>query len=742
MKFFQFLLFLMFLVNLPGFSNGQNLKENELVVIQGERFILHQVRTGETVYSISRDFKTDASVLQKHNPTISEGLSIGEILKIPFNENISLSEIPDLKKGDPTGFSSHTIESNNETAYSISKRYGITVEEIYAYNPTVQRLRKGMTLRIPQWNITPKTEAVTIQQPQPSNISHTQREMTEHTVISGETLYSISRKYQVSENDILQFNPEAKNLKAGSVLYIPKKPVENKVVDWLSESNVQVKYFNHTIVSGETLYGITQKYKVNEEELKAINPELKFAFRAGATIRIPVQATKEVAQTEEISSIDTEKSNAEVKVTDTAINNKSPLNCLPENRAGRNDKTEIALFLPLFLDVNEQLNRNLISDQNYAVNDVQNTDQLAVDTIIEHDKPTRVFKKFHDNSENFLQFYEGVLVAVDSMQKAGMNIVLNVFDTKDNPETVRRIINSQSFAETDLIIGPVYENVQKEVAQVSVQHQIPMISPFTPKSAILDSNPWFYQINPTREYIAEATAELIVTRYSNANFIVVRTSSFPGAQENQLVDLIRRKFPKNEKQGAGKFTEYDFRRGRASGLREILSPEKENVVFIPSSDEGELSVAISNINNLAVDYPITLIGSVNYQQRFPSIEIAHFHNLKMKYINPYWIDYNKPETIGYIEKFINNFGTEPNSYGVQGFDAAWYFLNALYFYGKDFEACLPYLNINLLQGNYSFKKASQSGGYMNQGVSVISYNRNFDVERDGVLGQTQPGGAN
>jgi LysM repeat protein/ABC-type branched-subunit amino acid transport system substrate-binding protein len=733
MKFFQIFLLVLFIFTLPEFSKGQNLKENELVVIQGEKFILHQVRTGETVYSISRDFKTESSVLLKYNPTISEGLSIGEILKIPFNESINLSEIPDLKKGDPTGFASHTVDSNSETAYSISKRYGITVEEIYAYNPTVQRLRRGMVLKIPQWDLSPKPESKSVQQPATGVATQKQTEMMEHTVVSGETLYSISKKYQISESDILQYNPEAKNLKAGSILYLPEKQVENKVVDWISESNVLVKYFNHTIVSGETLYGISQKYDVTEEELKAINPELKFAFRSGSVIRIPVQATKEMPGTlnnDMISETDKRHDYVTSIETDKAI----PENCIPENKIGSSGATVIALFLPLFLEANEELNRDFLIEENDSIV-VHPIDTMTVDTIIEQEKSVRLLKQFHGNSENFLQFYEGVLIAVDSMQKAGMNVVLNVFDTKDNPETVRLIKNSQSFAETDLIIGPVYENVQKEVTQISIQNQIPMISPFTPKSAILDSNPYFYQINPTREYLAEATAELIAAGHSNSNFIVVRTSSYPGAQENQLVELIRGKLSGQNNKGKGKFTEYDFRKGRSHGLREILLADKENVVFIPSSDEGELSVAISNINNLAVDFPITLIGAANYQQRYPSIEIAHFHNLQMKYINPYWIDYTKPETIGYVDKFIGNFGTEPNSYGVQGFDATWYFLNALHFYGKDFEACLPYLNVNLVQGNYYFKRVSQSGGFMNRGVSVISYNKNFDVERQSVIGQ-------
>jgi ABC-type branched-subunit amino acid transport system substrate-binding protein len=321
------------------------------------------------------------------------------------------------------------------------------------------------------------------------------------------------------------------------------------------------------------------------------------------------------------------------------------------------------------------------------------------------------------------------------MQKTGMKIRLNVYDTKDSPESIRKTINNEAFLATDLIIGPVYENVQKEVAQIASINHIPLISPFTPKSTIINNNPQFYQINPTREYLAEATAEMIAADYSNTNFIVVKTSPYEGTPEGQMVELIRKKLANSANSDSGRFTVYDFRTERSQGLPNVLLPDKENVVFIPSSDEGEISVAISNINNLANDFPITLIAASNYQQRYPSIEVAHFHNLKLKYINPYWIDYKDNSTINYIEKFISNFGTEPNSYGIQGFDASWYFLNALYYFGKDFEDCLPYLNVKLLQGNYYFKRISQWGGYMNQGVSVISYNRNFEVERKSVIGK-------
>lgn len=731
MNIYQFLIFCFLFLALSQNTNSQNFKENELVVIQGERFILHQVRTGETVYSICRDFKTESALLQKFNPGISEGLSIGEILKIPFNANVDLSQLPDLKKGDPTDFISHTVESNNETAYSISKKYKITVEEIYAYNPTIQRFRKGLVLKIPQWNFGAKTEITESSDKQQTIVNQNKKVLTEHIVVSGETLFSIGKKYGVSESEIIQLNPEAKNLKAGSKLLLPYKHAENKTVASIAEKNIQGKYLSHTIVSGETLFGLTQKYHVSEEELKMINPELNQSFRAGSVIKIPVKENNLVQEKVENETVKKEIIKQEI-IADVLSVEKGTGDCLLSKAEIKNKTFVVALFLPLYIEANNELNSDVVVEETDSLSRNELLEGVAIsDTIIEQESPLQLIHQFYGNSENFLQFYEGVLIAVDSIQKAGMKIELNVFDTKDNPETIRKIINKAEFVKTDLIFGPVYENVQKEVAQIAQKNQIPIISPFTPKSGLIGNNPQFYQINPTREYLAEATIGLIADNYSESNFIVVGTSAYAGTPEGQMVEALRKKLSS----GKGKFTEYDFRKERSRGLKNILSAEKENVVFIPSSDEGELSVAISNINNLADEYSITLIGTSNYQQKYASIEVAHYHNLKFKYINPYWTDYSKNTTVNYIEKFIANFGTEPNSYGIQGFDAAWYFLNALYFYGKDFNNCLPYLNIELLQGNYYFKKVSPAGGYMNQGVSVISYNRNFEVERESVFGK-------
>ena len=113
-------------------------------------------------------------------------------------------------------------------------------------------------------------------------------------MVSGETLYSLARKYGISEQEILALNPDASQLKTGMTLVIKISASEGDVnkpqpMEYVGNRN----YIEHIIESGETMWGITRKYNVSEEELKEINPILNTGFPAGAVIKIPVAETNE-----------------------------------------------------------------------------------------------------------------------------------------------------------------------------------------------------------------------------------------------------------------------------------------------------------------------------------------------------------------------------------------------------------------------------------------------------------------
>lgn len=813
MRVLQYVIILCVFVSAPEFLFSQQLRENEIVVIKGEKFVLHQVRTGETIFSITKKFNVDRETLEQNNPDIADGLKIGDILKIPYRENANLEEQPIYQKGDPSGFKIHTIKSRTETPYFIAKEYGVTVEELYAYNPQIRRYKRGTEVRIPLWDapaedVTEEIEPIEPQIDEEALEADQDDELIKHQVRSGETLYSIARRYNISESEILFFNPGAKNLKAGDVIYLPKEDEPDLQPGELTDEIDSGQYFEHIIESGETMWSLTRKYGVTENELKSINPVLRSGFPAGVVIKIPVREEETVKAKpvnedaffehrvrrhetlygiasrynltipeikkynpvlenrnlvvgetlliprkpdEQIVDFMQEKEEAdsvaqiEPDYFEVEIPIEVPESCRPsENRFYSSTVYDVALFLPLYLEANDTLNKKpeemkLLEDSLAAIEQeqVQNEFINDIDTIIDEEEQEDMFFGFYRNSENFVEFYEGVLLAVDSMKRAGMNVRLNVYDTKNNTESVREALYSDNFLETDLIIGPVYPDIQQEVSAISAKNRIPMVSPLASGSNEINTNQYYYQVNPDRDYIAEQTAELIADEYFNSNFIIFKTSEYGGTPEGRLVNKIQEKLYNSGfwgKSNGVTFSVYDFKNEGPFGLRRILSKTKENVFYIPTSVVGELSVAVSNINNLADEYPITLIGSNRFQQ-YESIEIAHFHNLKLEFIAPYWIDYNKESTVDFFEEFRDNFYTDPGSYGAQGYDVAFYFLNALNTYGKEFSDCLPYLQTDLVQGNYRFEKVSPFGGYMNEGVSVISYEQDFDVVQDRVIGQ-------
>ena len=724
-------------------ANAQELKENELVVIKGEKFVMHQVRTGETVFSISKRYKIEQSELEQNNPKLANGLKIGDVLKIPFREGADLTSTASDQKGSPDGFKNHKVKSRKETPYYIAQLYGITVEELLEYNKKSKKFKRGTSVKIPYWTPKPKTEPEIVDPIEDETLGDTpvvtlpeeKKAVSyfEHIIESGETMWGTTRKYGVSEAELKALNPILNTgFPAGAVIKIPVKEVERTVARPVNENAFQ----KHYVEKGETLYGLSKKYDIGIPDIKKYNPILnKRGLVYGETILIPEQPDEIFQQIVENNKVDSARLVKEYYEVEVPI--EIPEGCLPDYSGMYNNRTyNIALFLPLFLEANDTLNReDLVIDSMDLFTEEEV--EIAQDTTIEMEERKELFKQFYGGSENFIQFYEGVLLAVDSLQRAGVSINLNVYDTQRNVDSVRAIIFNEPFLSNDLIIGPIFPNLQNEVAQLAAKNRIPMVSPLASQDNVTKANPSYFQVNPSREYIAVRTAEMVAEEHYNSNFIIVKNGNYEGTPEGRLVELFREKFVNSgfmSSRNGVNFTIYDFGKEGSWGLRRIMSKHKENVVYVPSSNEGKLSVAISNVNNLAREYSITLIGSSRFPN-YSSIQIDHYHNLKLKYITPYWTDYNNPVTIDFVERFKTEFGTEPINFGMQGYDVTMYFMTALTTLGPNFKDCLPYLHIDQVQGNYHFEKLTQFGGFMNNGVSVVSYTRDYEVERKRIKGQ-------
>jgi len=227
------LIYILLLFVLPalGVAQEENASKENLKIhnINGKEYYIHIVEAGNTLYAISRRYAISVDDLKKENPRLSESLTIGDRLMIPV-DNI---KVKDLKKSPEIdgNFLLHEVRTKS-TLYSLAKEYNIEINDILAANPALdQGLKKGMTLKIPVAKI--KSEQNTDEYIKPAELSP----YITHKVQLKETLYALSKKYNVEQDSILKVNDGlAGGLKVGQLINIPilketeKEPLESAVV--------------------------------------------------------------------------------------------------------------------------------------------------------------------------------------------------------------------------------------------------------------------------------------------------------------------------------------------------------------------------------------------------------------------------------------------------------------------------------------------------------------------------------
>jgi len=182
----------------------------------------------------------------------------------------------------------------------------------------------------------------------------------EHTVKKGETLYSISRQYNISKDEILNNNPNASNiLSIGDIIRIPENN-NNKVVKD-SDSKVSSipedkKYYYHCVEKNESLSDIARFYHIKTRKIKKANSFLKKRDLVESdTLRIP---KKDIRDIELVSRLIKERFSSKIVVdqlsSDTLVLDKN-VDCGAYEYHIKADTIDIALFLPFYLYENDTL---------------------------------------------------------------------------------------------------------------------------------------------------------------------------------------------------------------------------------------------------------------------------------------------------------------------------------------------------------------------------------------------------
>lgn len=196
-----------------------------LEVIKGQKFIIHQIDEKETLYSISRRYGVTITSILENNPTADGGLSVGNELKVPY-----VPFKPKVTKQTSEG-TLHKVAAG-ETLFSISRQYKVTVDEIKTWNNIKDNsLSPGQEILI-------KNKAVEfVKVPEAKSVKGT------HTVGQKETLYSISRQYGVTVQQLKDWNGITnEELKIGQTLFVVQPMYSNQgtLTNGKQESEIKV----------------------------------------------------------------------------------------------------------------------------------------------------------------------------------------------------------------------------------------------------------------------------------------------------------------------------------------------------------------------------------------------------------------------------------------------------------------------------------------------------------------------
>ena len=275
------LLLLIILGSKGSFAQADSLEVHN---IKGKYYYIHIIQQGESLYFMHKKYNVPLAVIKKENPSVSDGLSIGEKIFIPVKRNIEVSVKTD------GNFISHTVKKK-QTLYSIAKIYDVKQKEIVAANPELSEgLKDEQVLKIPIKEIKIKIDP---------ELAAKNTKYNTHRVQQGETLYSLSKLYNTTSDTIRVVNNGLlQGLKAGEMIYVPVMVIDDslplvggdtsvrleigeQLERWISDTGITVKKSEYSIGLMLPFYLDVNDETVDNRSafsVKSIYPKSKWAI--------------------------------------------------------------------------------------------------------------------------------------------------------------------------------------------------------------------------------------------------------------------------------------------------------------------------------------------------------------------------------------------------------------------------------------------------------------------------------
>lgn len=564
-----------------------------------------------------------------------------------------------------SGYFLHTV-TKGQSLYSISSMYNVTIDDIVRLNPgSDKQIREGAALKIPQATTTNSDKPVF------------------HTIQAGETLYRLSVKYNVTTQAICEANPglSTENFRSGQVIIIPvqsdyKPQKETPKIEEQENTNVKMNDWKdmHKVERKETIFSISREYGITEEELIAANPELKTGkLKKGTFLFIPY---------------------------------------------GKNDKKQESESQPT---TKELTNEEVFSQNEELKKDIK-TIKAAVMLPFMAGTSTNM-----DEQVRMVEYYEGFLMAVDSLKKQGVSIDLYTYDTKGREATLNSILSKKEMKNMDIIFGPAKAQDIDVLATFADKNNIRLVVPFAPKVDEVFKNPHIYQINTPQSYLYSEVYEHFTRKFSDSNVIFLNASN-GDREKDEFIKGMKTEL-RNNGISYRDFTVTD----NFYEITTVMDTLRNNI-FIPTSGKSTALVKIlpqlTQIRRERPNYMMNLFGYPEWQT-YTNDYLASFYEIDTYFYSSFYTNNLFPAAVHFTNSYRRWYSKDMANiypkYGMLGYDTGYFFLKGLSKYGNKMEENLNSIQVTPIQTGFKFERVNNWGGFINRKVFFVHFSKDYEL---------------
>lgn len=385
--------------------------------------IKHVVAKGETVFQIAKKYEVTPFDIYRLNPDAKNGVQ----------ENTTLL-IPKATSGKGV---IHVV-GEKETLFGISKKYNISVSDLETWNKaTLQNgLKKGQEIFVSKPSAADLKSVPTPFVSKPKPVSN----VTTHLVEAKETKYGIATKYGLTVTELEQLNPHiVGGLNVGQTVVL-KPGVQVK-------KTTNVTLVDYEVQPKETLYSLSKKFDIAQADLITLNPDLQDGLKIGMILKVPSNGTGTFVS----------------RTKDSVLVAKNKVNLITS--VDKSQQKNMVLLLPF--------NMNKIETDSVKTK----TEQLKTNKFL----------------NLTLDFYAGAQMAIDSAKVLGLPVNVKVYDVESTKysSNVASIISKNNFENVDVVVGPFQNSVVETTAQLLAKYDVPVISPLSKERGLPMDNLYY-----------------------------------------------------------------------------------------------------------------------------------------------------------------------------------------------------------------------------------------------------------